>query len=417
MSPWTRWPLTARGTGAALLAALCFVLAHQFGIPELLYLSLLLALGVGASIATLYFVRSTERVSRAFSPDIATVGQEVLVRMRVDIRSPLPAGQGRWHDRLPDGVSGDSGAVFPQTHSGMRQGGPAVTLEYTATALRRGIRQIGPLAVVSTDPFGFAQRRHTVGAAVPLTIAPLIADFGALTDQPGEAGGSMHTTTDRLGQGTDNLIPRHYLPGDSMRRIHWRASAHRDELMVRQEEQETTPEAIVVLDRGVRRWVVEAARAPGVDPGFETAVSACVSAVSRLVQEGYQVTLVDIDGSPLGEPIDGGDTTGVELLAIALATVTARRDLPTEALARLVSGTSTGPLVLVTGAIDDADAAALAPVPHHSSLPVLLSVSAHQSVLAHAAETGWRVAAIPPDADLAAAWNGVVDRRGTRVGA
>ena len=43
MSPWTRWPLTARGTGAALLAALCFVLAHQFGIPELLYLSLLLA--------------------------------------------------------------------------------------------------------------------------------------------------------------------------------------------------------------------------------------------------------------------------------------------------------------------------------------------------------------------------------------
>ena len=146
-------------------------------------------------------------------------------------------------------------------------------------------------------------------------------------------------------------------------------------------------------------------------------MSACVSAVSRLVQEGYQVTLVDIDGSPLGEPIDGGDTTGVELLAIALATVTARRDLPTEALARLVSGTSTGPLVLVTGAIDDADAAALAPVPHHSSLPVLLSVSAHQSVLAHAAETGWRVAAIPPDADLAAAWNGVVDRRGTHVGA
>ena len=67
MSPWTRWPLTARGTGAALLAALCFVLAHQFGIPELLYLSLLLALGVGASIGTLYFVRSTERVSRPAS--------------------------------------------------------------------------------------------------------------------------------------------------------------------------------------------------------------------------------------------------------------------------------------------------------------------------------------------------------------
>ena len=56
-----------------------------------------------------------------------------------------------------------------------------------------------------------------------------------------------------------------------MRRIHWRATAHRDELMVRQEEQESTPEATVVLDRGVLRWSPEALRAPGADAGFEAA--------------------------------------------------------------------------------------------------------------------------------------------------
>ncbi|MGB4780240.1 DUF58 domain-containing protein [Microbacterium sp.] len=417
MSPFARWPLTARGTGAALLAVLCFVLAHQFGIPELSYLSVLLALGVAASIATLYVVRRTERVTRAFVPDVAAAGQDVLVRLRVEVRSPLPGAQGRWHDRLPDGMSGDAGGVFPQTSSGMRRDGRAVTLEYAATALRRGILPVGPLSLVSTDPFGFARRRHLVGAPVPLTVTPLIAKFGAIADQPGEAGGSLRTTTDRLGQGTDNLVPRHYLPGDSMRRIHWRASAHRDELMVRQEEQETTPEAIVVLDRGVRRWAPEAARTPGADPGFEVAVSACVSAASRLVQEGYVVSVLDVDGTLLHDPIEGGDATGVELLAIGFATVTARRDAPVESLVAALAGATTGPLVLVTGAIDEADAAALAAVPHHSSLPVLMSVSATRPALVRAAETGWRVASIPPGVDLSVAWSSVVDRGGSRVGA
>ena len=92
-----------------------------------------------------------------------------------------------------------------------------------------------------------------------------------------------------------------------MRRIHWRASAHRDELMVRQEEQETTPEAVVVLDRGAPRWAAEAMGAPGADPGFEAAVTTCVSAVARLVLDGYSVEVIDSDGTALAERIDGGD--------------------------------------------------------------------------------------------------------------
>jgi uncharacterized protein (DUF58 family) len=129
-------------------------------------------------------------------------------------------------------------------------------------AERRGIRRIGPLSVVTTDPFGFA-RRATVGA---LAAHDRARDrrLGA-RDLPGDAGGSTRSVTDQLGQGADNLVP-HYMPGDSMRRIHWRASAHRDELMVRQEEQETTPEAVVVLDRGAARWSPAAGRAAGADP-------------------------------------------------------------------------------------------------------------------------------------------------------
>jgi uncharacterized protein (DUF58 family) len=410
-----RWPLTLRGTGAAALGVLCFVLAHEFKITELLYVSVLLLAVVAASIATLYLVRRTETVTRSFHPDVASVGQEVAVRTRVQIRSPLPVAQGTWSEALSGGLQGDPSGRFPSTSSGAATGGRTVELDYRVTAVRRGVRAVGPLTVSSTDPFGFARRRSVVGDSSVLTVAPQIVELSVLTELPGEAGGSMHSTTNHLGQGADNLIPRHYVPGDSMRRIHWRASAHRDELMVRQEEQETTPEAVVVLDLGLQRWTADAMQAPGEDPGFEAGVTACVSVTARLVHEGYRVTVIDVDGTEIVEPVDAGDNAGIERMLTAFATVTAHRNSQPEHLVRLFTGVQTGPLVLVTGRIDEADAHVLAPLPHHSAMPVLLAVAAHPEALAHAAGSGWRTAAVPPDADLGAAWISVADRGGRRV--
>jgi len=411
-----RWPLTLRGTGAAVLGVLCFLLAHEFKITELLYVSVLLLAVVGVSIAALYLARRGEDVTRVFVPDVAAVGEEISVRARVQIRSPLPVAQGTWRDVLGDGLEGDASGRFPATASGLSAAGSAIRIEYRVTARRRGVRTVGPLTVASTDPFGFARRHCTIGDPASVTVAPQVVELGPLTDLPGEAGGSMHSTTNQLGQGADNLIPRHYVSGDSMRRIHWRASAHRDELMVRQEEQETTPEAVVVLDRGLQRWTPEAMQAPGEDPGFETAITACVSVVARLVHEGYRVTVIDVDGTEIVEPVDGGDNAGIDRMLTAFATVTAQRITQPEQLVRLFMGVQTGPLVIVTGRLDDGDVDELAPLPHHSAMPVLLTIAPQHDTLLRAESTGWRVASVPPDSDLAAAWLSVADRGGPRVG-
>lgn len=405
------WPLTARGTGALLTAVACALLAQRFGIVELAYVGALLVVVVVLSAATLYLVPRSTRVSRSFSPDVVAVGALVHVRLSVQTRSSLPLSEGRWRDRLPDGLEpevdaghGGPGGLFPATASAVR-GTSAVELTYVARATRRGIRTVGPLSVVTADPFGVVRRRRAVGDGSSLVIVPELVDLSPLRELPGDAGGSTRSVADRLGQGADNLIPRTYAPGDSMRRIHWRASAHRDELMVRQEEQETTPEAVVILDRSTHRWPVTAARAPGADPDFEVAVSACLSATAVLVREGYLVTVIDADGAVLCDPIEGGDTAGVEHLAIALATVTTRRDLPLDALVRLFTGVSAGPVVLVTGEIDEDDVAVLAPLPHHSSLPILLAAAAAPATRAHATETGWRTAVVGAHDDLAGAWD------------
>ncbi|MCR2828618.1 DUF58 domain-containing protein, partial [Microbacterium sp. zg.Y909] len=62
-----------------------------------------------------------------------------------------------------------------------------------------------------------------------------------------------------------------------------------------------------------------------------------------------------------------------------------------------------------------ADAAALAPVAHHSSLPLLFAVSPVDDALPRAAAHGWRVASIPAGADLVPAWQQAVEREAGHV--
>lgn len=404
------WPLTVRGTGALILAVVCFVTANEVGIVELMYFGLLLIAAVVAAVGSLYLTRRSDVVTRSLVPDVATVGRDSLVTVRVGVRTAVPTPPGIWRDTLPKGLRGASDGIFPALGSGLRGSERVVELSYPVTGVRRGIHSIGPLSVRSTDPFGLAQRHTLFGERTPVTVAPALIDLPQLTDFSGDTGGTLHTTTNQIGQGADNLVARPYAPGDSMRRIHWRATAHRDELMVRQEEQESTPEASVVLDRGVLRWSTEAMQAPGTDAGFEAAVSACVSAVARLVHDGYAVEVLDSDGTLIAERIDGGDMTEVEGLLSHFATVTARRDDSLARLPRIFAGVMTGPVILIVGRFDPADADAIAPVAHHSTLPMLFAVSPVGDALDCAADLGWRVGSIEPDGDLAATWGNAVSR-------
>lgn len=404
------WPLTARGTGAAVLAVACFVVANEVGIVELMYFGLLLVAVLAASILSLYLTRRSDTVTRSLSPDVAAVGRESLVTVRVGVRTALPTAPGTWRDTIPRGLAAQARGVFPALGSGLRGAERVVQFSYVVTGERRGIHPLGPLQVTTSDPFGLARRTTVFGERTPVTVAPAVTDLPALSDFAGEAGGALHTTNNQLGQGADNLIARPYAPGDSMRRIHWRATAHRDELMVRQEEQESTPEATVVIDRGVLRFSPEAMQAPGADAGFEAAVSTCVSVVTRLVHDGYAVEVIDSDGTPLAERIDGGDMSEVEGLVNSFAGLTARRDDHLGKLPRVFAGMMTGPVVLIVGRFDPADADTVAPVVHHSTLPLLLAVAPVGDALERAADRGWHAAAVDPDGDLAVAWSSAAQR-------
>lgn len=414
------WPLTPRGTGALVLAIACFVLASELGVAELQYFGMLLIAVLVTSVGSLHLLRRTDAVSRSLHPDVVTVGTQTHVDVRVGLRSVVPTPAGTWRDELPAGLTGPAEGAFAALGSGLiggvHGGNRTLELTYVATGARRGIHSIGPLTLRCSDPFGLARRSIRLRERTVVTVAPALVDLPALTDLAGESGGMLHTAVDQLGQGADNLIARPYAPGDSMRRIHWRATAHRDELMVRQEEQESTPEATVVLDRSVLRWSADALVETGADPGFETGVSACVSVVARLVRDGYAVDVLDSDGAVLIERLDDADPSDIEELLTRFATIMARRDDHLPRVAQLFAGVMTGPVVVIVGRLDPADATALAAVAHHSALPVLLTTAPVGDALERAADAGWHTGALEAGGDVADPWRAAVGRGAGRVG-
>lgn len=385
--------LTLRGTGALVAALGCVIAANVVGSRILLYLGVFLATLTVIAALTVRLPRRSGTVSRQISTDLLTVSETSRVTVRFALRA-LRVPRGLWHDVLPEAVVGDSGGEYPAE---------TAQLSYSITGVRRGVWALGPLMLRTVDPFGLAQREQAFGDTRTITVVPEVFALAPLAVRIGAAGGTAHTSSTRLGQGSDNLSPRGYAPGDSMRRIHWRATAHRGELMVRQEEEESSPDAVVVLDRSGPRW---AAHGDDADPAFETAVSLCASVALHLAAEGYSVDVLDSAGAALGTL--RGHEDDRDGLLVALALVTPRGEA--RDLATLIGGTPPGPLVYITGRLDEEDAALLRPA--GAAAPMLFVTEPLPGAAVAARPHGWTVTAL--GSDVAEAWD---DALAARMGA
>ncbi|GAA5155077.1 DUF58 domain-containing protein [Microbacterium pseudoresistens] len=397
-------PLTARGAGALTLGTVGMIAANVFGAPVLLYLGVLLVLLVVLAALLVHLPRREGTVTRTIATDLLTVGEESHVLVRFGLRSAFGPPVGRWEDALPAAVAADASGRFPPAGSGRRERGPEgipIELSYDIRGVRRGLWALGPLALTTGDPFALVRRRQKFGEVRRITVVPEVVAIGPFADRAGAAAGTAQTSSSRIGQGADNLAPRRYVTGDSMRRVHWRATAHRGDLMVRQEEQESSPDAIIVLDRAGVRWPrsSSAAAAHGeADPVFERAVSACASLALHLSEHGYGVDVVDATNALIGRLRGLEDDR--DALLVALAATAPRSGERDERMTAASDGHLIGPLVVITGAIGADDAAALA---HRGAgTPVLLPTDPSPDALAAARAQGWSASRLGDD--IAASW-------------
>ncbi|MEJ5890065.1 DUF58 domain-containing protein, partial [Pseudokineococcus marinus] len=272
--------LTARGAAltatGVVAAALGVALGHRDLVRlAVLLLALPLAAWIGARAASPSLV-----VDRAVSPGVVPVGGSASVRLDLH-------GRGRGgrtllaEDLVPPALRASPRFVVEALPEGT-----SASVRYALRGERRGRHPVGPLRLVVQDPFGLVAVTRSTTAVDPLLVVPALAPLAPVAVRGDSAGASSVDP----GAGEDDVVPREYHPGDDRRRVHWRTSARRGELMVRRDERPRRAGASVLLER--RAGAVTGADDARGLAAFERAVAAAASAAERLARDGLAVRLL-----------------------------------------------------------------------------------------------------------------------------
>ena len=280
------------------------------------------------------------------------------------------------------------------------EGGGARTTTFALEASQRGRFEVGPLSVTAVDPFGLVRLTRSFQSTQSVLVVPRVHELEGSVDADRRGRGDRASSALSAG-GDDDVIPREYRPGDDLRRIHWRASAHGDELLVRREEQPWTRHATVtvdLVDDGVG----------GAQSPLEIGLSMAASVSAHLLSRGWSVRLETLDGRCLVPQAEGA--AGQARVLEALATV---RSVVREGAHPLRTGSDLSVLVLP----GTESALRLVPAVHHASLAFVVDVTAWglsgidaPEALARVRAQGWHAATVTAaSGSLTAAWASAID--------
>ncbi|GAA4026206.1 DUF58 domain-containing protein [Allokutzneria multivorans] len=310
--------LTTRGRcllAAGIAAALCALVLNERDLLRVAIFAVALpvlaaALAAGARVGLVAL--------RHVMPERVHVGNAAEVRVELRSTGRVPSGGLLLEDGVPYALGSRPRFVVERMSRKS-----SVGLRYPLQPVLRGVHQLGPMRARITDPFGLAEFERELGGTSRLIVAPKIVGLSGLPVGAGLGTGDDGAIRLRTGQGEDDAIVRQYRHGDDMRKVHWRSTARRDELMVRVEERPWRGGIAVLLDARE-----SAHRGSGPSSSLEWAVSLTASICLHLHRHGQHVRLSTEDGHALaGGQSDGGHSDTEVLDALAALRPSHRRDL------------------------------------------------------------------------------------------
>nr|WP_306238860.1 DUF58 domain-containing protein [Ornithinimicrobium cryptoxanthini] len=213
--------------------------------------------------------------------------------------------------------------------------------------------------------------------------------------------------------GEDDVSIRQYRDGDELRRVHWPATAHRGEIMVRQEDRPARRRAVLLLDSRAGAYP-----GTGFQPAFEWAVSAIASLARHLIKDGFVVHLLThrtVEDGSAGVAVD------LQPALAALARARADQDSSLEPLAAAAHSFTSGGVLLISVVVahDRAELSNLAAVrePGSSALAMVIDPDAYRSDQQGAGhseqsrrhteilrQAGWQTVLVGPEDSVPGAW-------------
>ncbi|MFT4028828.1 MAG: DUF58 domain-containing protein [Protaetiibacter sp.] len=410
--------VTARGWTTLAVGASCLVLAYPAGRRELLVvgsLALLLLLG-GLLVARLR--RPRLEVIRLFSPPVVAAGSVARVTLRVRNTGSIAAPALLWNDAIPWREAQDAHELAP-----LPGGSPearTALLRYELHPHRRGLFPIGPLVIEHSDPFGMVRRVAACGDVDRITVVPELVELPDAGPLLVDGDGTAQLIQRRATGNDDDLTTREYRAGDALRRVHWRASARHGELMVRQEEHRSHPDARIVVDTRLTGYPDAVPDSENWPPAphseaFEWAVRMLASLAVHLDASGFRVDIVESAGEQveqIGERWEGGQRAWSFLTSLAeLRLLERHHELPT------VAADAAGPTFAVL-ANPDADVVEwLLRLRRPGQTGAVFALAMRPDAREALVDAGWLVVDVEPFDDISDAWRSSATEAGYLRGA
>lgn len=156
---------------------------------------------------------------------------------------------------------------------------------YQLVLAQRGVHQFGPVHIDTRFPLGLVERGLNLAVANTLRVYPRLGRLAP--DWKRKLDNAMEQTTSQVAKSglfEDEFHSlREYRAGDDLRSVHWRTSARRNELMVRQYRDSRDRSLLVLLDA----WL-PAGSGEGELEGFELALSFAATLCVEATRNGRE---------------------------------------------------------------------------------------------------------------------------------
>ncbi len=230
--------LTSTGRAVLLLGVAVMGLGAFVGWTEFAIVGLgcLLAVCIGA-----LWVARPQRigVTRTLHPSRVTVGESAIGIVGVTNNSRTRIGRQEVEDSL--------GPTSVRIEIPSLAANETFEQPYTVPASQRGLFSVGPIRASRSDPFGLFRRDQGQGSIEELWIRPRTYRLATISSGFARDLEGQTQDSDPRGSAAFHAL-REFQFGDDLRHVHWRTTARRNELMVRQYVDTRRSSEVVVLD-------------------------------------------------------------------------------------------------------------------------------------------------------------------------
>ena len=341
--------MTRRGWLTLLLGAATYVVAWLFGAKALYPVATGLVLAPLGARAWVKLAAGPIRLSRRAGKGALLEGEDVWVRLdaRPEARTPAPGLV------VTERIARIGEKVTKLTPAGRGYRGT-----YVLEHVPRGRYVVEEARATIDDPFGLAREEVDLDARGSLLVYPRLVSLDRLFSESGAHAQDGRRLLLRRPSGFDLHSVREYEQGESLRKVHWKTTARRGQLMVKELEDAPRDEIAVILDADAAAVVADSfdvqVRAAGsILRTHASHARRAVLAVNSAARPSVRVTSLDGDWlaalGVLAEAQPDGTRPVVELLsreggpasrAVETVVVTARLSgaLATKLVQRALSG-------------------------------------------------------------------------------